>query len=95
MSDARFIIGEVARLSVRITDAANTLIDPASLVLLVKNPAGVLVTYIGTSIVKDAVGRYHADITLTQAGLWKWRWQTGGVVSVSEGSLLVKASLVV
>lgn len=77
MSDT-YIPGEVARISLTVTDVAGVVADPGALRLKVKPPAGALATYTygaGVEVVKDATGRYHADIQLPTAGLWAYRWE--------------------
>lgn len=96
MSSNDWIIGQTARLSVAITDAANAAADPGTLRLKAKTPAGVTTTYtygVGGEIVKDAVGAYHADIALAAAGRWIWRWETDAPnAGADEGELNVRKS---
>lgn len=98
MSD-NYIPGEVARISVTVLDAAGLAADPGALRLKVKPPAGALASYTyGSSaqIVKDATGRYHADIQLPTAGLWAYRWELDapnagaveGVITVSKSRVI-------
>lgn len=96
MSDL-LIIGQVARFSVAITDAAGAAADPGGLVLKVKSPAGSLATYAfgGAEIVRDGLGAYHADIALAESGQYRWRWEASAPnVGADQGFLQVAASLV-
>lgn len=98
MSD-NYIPGEVTRISVSVIGEAGVAADPGGLRLKIKPPTGAVATFafgVGTEIVKDAVGRYHADIQLTAAGMWAWRWEldapnTGAV----EGVITVLKSRVI
>jgi uncharacterized protein YfaS (alpha-2-macroglobulin family) len=94
-----FIPGESARISVAVTDAAGIAADPGALRLRVKPPSGVVATYtLGASvfIVKEAVGSYHADILLTSAGVWAWRWELDAPnAGAAEGVIPVLKSRVI
>ena len=98
MSDT-YIPGEVARLLLTATDAAGAVADPGALRLKVKPPTGALATYTfggGAEIVKDAVGRYHADVLLTAAGLWIYRWELDAPnAGACEGAITVQKSRVI
>ena len=91
-----WIIGQVARISVAITDAVDVAADPGGLTLKIKPPAGAVVSHAyGAGVVlKDATGAYHADITLDQAGQYRWRWEASAPnVGADQGFLHVEASL--
>lgn len=98
MSDT-YIPGEVARISLTVTDIAGVVADPGALRLKVKAPAGALATYTfgaGAEIVKDAVGRYHADILLPTGGLWVYRWELDAPnAGAVEGVIQVQKSRVI
>lgn len=96
MSDP-WIIGQVARLSVAVTDAAGAAADPGGLALKIKTPAGAITThaYGGGTVLKDATGAYHADIPLAESGQWRWRWEaTAPSAGADQGYLHVAESLV-
>lgn len=98
MSD-NYIPGEVTRISVTVMDSAGAAADPGALRLKVKPPAGAVTTYtFGSSaeIIKDAVGRYHADIQLTAAGVWAYRWELDAPnAGAVEGVITVQKSRVI
>lgn len=97
MSD-QWLIGQAARVSGTVTDAAGVAADPGGLALKVKAPNGTVTTYPygGGVVLKDAVGSYHADLILNQAGAWTWRWEaTAPNVGADEGTLQVRKSAVV
>lgn len=64
-------------------DVGTTPTDPVNVLLIVQDPVGIETTYTydGTTapIVKDSVGRYHADLKPPSGGLWLYKWVgTGG-----------------
>lgn len=82
-------VGDVRRVSAAIVNAAGTPTDPTTLVLKVRKPDDTVTTYtygVGIVIVKDGVGAYHADLTLDQAGRWKYDWIGTGTAAFAEGS---------
>lgn len=92
------MVGAVARLSVVIADINGAAGDPGALRLKIKSPAGVVTTYsyAAAQITRDGTGAYHADVTLTAAGTWAYRWETDppnggaveGVVDVLRSTVL-------
>ena len=99
MSDAFYIPGELARMSLTAKDATGVLADPGALRLKVKTPAGIVTTYTyGSSaeVIKDSTGRYHADIQLTAAGVWAYRWELDAPnAGAAEGAITVQKSRVI
>lgn len=94
-----YIPGEVARLTLAVTSVAGAAADPGALRLKVKPPSGTVATYTyggGAEIVRDTVGAYHADIQLTTAGLWAWRWELDTPnAGAAEGAVAVNKSRVI
>lgn len=94
-----FLVGDVARLPLRITDLDGAAVDPAALTLKQKPPAGLLITHsygAAAEIVKDGVGRYHADIPLTASGQWAYRWELAApAAGAAEGIINVQKSRVI
>jgi hypothetical protein len=91
-------IGDLARISGQFKDIAGTLIDPTTVRFKFTTPAGVVTTYIfGTDgqLVKDSVGNYHVDLSATEAGVWFYRWESGGTgQAAEEGQFSVTASAI-
>lgn len=57
--------------------------DPTAVFFRTLDPGGTITSYtfgVGIVIVQDAVGRFHANITLDQEGGWYYRWEGTGVV---------------
>ena len=95
MPDIVFIVGEVARLSLRVADLTGIAADPGTIVLKIKPGTDTVADYLYGSapeLVRDGAGLYHADIPLTAAGLWAYRWQlTTPNAGAAEGKILVSA----
>lgn len=86
-----WIVGEVARLTVTVTDTAGAATDPASVVLKIKSPSGVVSnqTYPG-AVVRSGVGVFMFDLLLTEKGKWLYRWETSApALGASQGDLTV------
>ena len=99
MSEAAYLVGQVARISLRVADIAGTIADPGGLVLRVKSGAGSVTAYTyGTAaeIVRDGLGTYHADIPLTASGQWAYRWEcVTPHAGAAEGVITVQKSRVI
>ncbi len=65
-------------------DGIDVNVDPdTSVVFIVRRPDDVETTYtygVDAAVVKDAVGIYHLDVSITMAGLWRVRCEGTGVV---------------
>ena len=69
--------------------------DPTTVTLSIKHPAGVVTdyTYAGSTVIKDAVGKYHKDIIIDNngEGFWHYRWiGTGTCTAAGEGQFYVR-----
>lgn len=99
MASETFIVGEVARLSIRATDLTGAAADPGSIMLKIKPGSAPVAAYTygaAPEVVRDGVGRYHADIPLTAAGLWAWRWELAApAAGAAEGIINVQKSRVI
>lgn len=50
-------------------------------------------TEIDASVVRDAEGLYHADVVVTQPGIWAYRWEVAGAQpAANEGGFRVEYS---
>lgn len=95
MSCEDYIVGQRPRFDFQIRDQ-HVLSDPATLSFAFEKPDGTVTTYIyGTDaeLVKDAIGKYHVEVTLDQSGQWLWRQESTGVVTASQGRFRVGAEL--
>lgn len=96
MSDS-WIVGQMVRLSVAVTDATGAAAAPGTLTLRVKSPSAVVTSYnvAGGGVVADGTGAFHADIALDEAGQYVWRWEAGapnagadeGIITVARSAL--------
>lgn len=93
---APFLLGDAARVSVRVAGPDGSHADPISLRLRTIDPAGIVTALRypdDAQIVRDALGQYHADVVLTLAGTWYWRWESGHPsIGVAEGRIDVQPS---
>jgi hypothetical protein len=74
---AEFIQGQVARISVTISDIAGAVGDPTALALLIQTPGGVVDRHT-SDIVKESTGKYHYDLPLVVKGSYRFRWESTG-----------------
>lgn len=80
-------VGQQVRFST-VFQVAGVDTDPTNIYFRIQTPSGVTTSYtfgVGVVIVQDAVGQYHADITLDEEGGWPYRWEgTGVVIAAAE-----------
>jgi hypothetical protein len=72
---------DLVRASATFADADGNAIDPGTVTLKVKAPAGTVTTLVyvtDVALVRDSQGAYHADINVTAAGSWWFRWEASG-----------------
>ncbi|GMV19480.1 MAG: hypothetical protein AMXMBFR56_77040 [Polyangiaceae bacterium] len=96
MSDEVFDIKDQVRIAHQFYNSSAQAADPTTVTLLLKTPAGVETSHVfgvDGNVVKTATGAYHYDLTLTEAGIYAWRWVgTGAVVCAEEGTIPVRRS---
>lgn len=86
---SNFIVGDVARISVAISDFNGDLGDPSSLAVIVRTPTNSIVD-LTADVVKDSIGNYHVDVSLDFAGSYGYRWRSlGSNQGAVEGSFFV------
>ena len=97
LAQHEYVIGARVAIEADIRVAA-AYTDPTTVRFKVRTPAGVVTTYeypTATQIVKEAVGMYRLEFTVTAAGTW---WVRLEVLGVAEGAqeipLIVTASMV-
>lgn len=85
-------VGTTKRITASFRNIAGTLANPTSVVLTVLAPDGTTTT---PTPVNDSAGVYHYDVTLDQAGVWRWGWDGDGTIDVaSQGDVYVARSAV-
>lgn len=90
--------GDVVRLSAVFRDAAGALADPTTVLLKYKparsNSAPTTLTYgVDVALVRDSLGTFHADVAVSQAGAWDYRWESTGTAQAAEaGRFLVRSN---
>lgn len=66
--------------------------NPTAAAVTVKSPSGVVTNPAAAS---DGAGSYHADVNVTEAGEWFYRFSgTGAAQAAAEGSFFVRKSRV-
>jgi len=89
-------IGVLVRCSAVFTDTTGAAIDPSAVKFKFKTPAGAITMYTyGTNVqlVKDGVGHYHVDISVTTNGDWLYRYEsTGSGQAAEESTFFVRDS---
>lgn len=77
--------GTLVRVSVTF-QVGGTDTDPTTVTFRHRKPDGTVTAWVyGTDsqVVKDAVGKYHADLALNQEGVWTYRWEGTGAAEVA------------
>jgi len=83
-----YATGITVRLSAEFDDGAGVPADPTTITLRVRAPSGELesYSYAQGEIAKDAAGKYHKDVAVTEGGHWHYRWEGAGAIeAVGEG----------
>jgi len=90
-------IGDGITLTETFTDVNGVLTDPSTITCAVKAPNGSTTTYTyaspATSITWVSTGVYALDLTLDEAGEYRYRWYGTGVVASDQGRINVRKSL--
>lgn len=85
---AHYDIGDLARLSAVFTDSTGAAIDPTLVKVVYHAPGAAsnttLVYGVDLAVVKDSVGHYHLDLSVTLAGRYDYRWYSTGTGQASE-----------
>jgi hypothetical protein len=89
-------VGDQAKVTGYFTDVSGALVDPATVTVKIKNPAGSVQTLVYNTdleVVRDSVGVYHVLIDLTSSGNWFYRFAGSGThIVANEGTLSVQIS---
>lgn len=83
------VVGDRPRLTYELRDPTTNALVDGTVACTVTAPD---TSTSSPAVVHDGVGLYHADVTVTMAGLWRWTFTaSGAVVDVTDGSLYVQA----
>lgn len=90
-----YVIGNKIRITGTITDLEGTAVDPTTLEIEVRDPAGKVTTYTygeDEEVVRDSTGVYYLDLLPNLPGPWRYYWLGEGENQVaSNGSFFVKS----
>ena len=95
MTNGHFEYGVTVKLQAACTNIGGGAIDPATATFRIKNPVGVLTTYVyGTDaeIVKSATGIYSMNINCQRGGDWCWEFITTGPDGARQRRFAVESS---
>ena len=88
--------GDLVRIASSFKDIAGVDKDPTTIIFRTKRPDASVqsLTYgIDLSIVRDAVGKYHYDLSLDQAGEYHYRVEaTGAVQAAGQNKLRARST---
>ena len=79
--------GDLVRFRAVFTDENDVTIDPSAVHLLTKDANGLTSTYVygvDSTITRDDVGTYHADVSVTVTGPFYIRWESTGTGQAAE-----------
>lgn len=89
-------VGDNIRSSVTFTDFNGAVADPTTVTFKYATPSGAVTTivYPAAGTTRDSLGVFHADVTISAAGSWWFRWNgTGAVVAATEEPVFVQVSV--
>ena len=90
-----YFFGELVRLTWTHQNSSGTYIDPTAVLLWVRHPDGSQVTFthgVGTTIIQDSTGHYHADVSADEIGTYSYRaFATGTGQSAIEAECNVRS----
>ncbi len=89
-------VGDTYYATVSVTDVDDQPTDPDTLTLQVREPDGTVTAYVygvDDLVVRDEEGEYHADVPLTEAGMWAIDWSTTGDAQLEGVQIAVSLAL--
>ena len=96
MATNTYDVGDLVRCSVVFEDVLGSELDPTCGIGQGQGAGGMITTYVygvGAEVVKDAVGTYHIDVSITEEGMWWFRWiATGTGQAAGERAFWVTVS---
>ena len=92
-----YVVGDLIRVYCMFV-VANAPTDPTTVTFRYKTPGGVVTSYVyltDAAVVKDSVGRYYVDVSVTSGGTWTVRWEsTGTAQGANQTTFTVDAATV-
>jgi hypothetical protein len=91
------LVGNVVQVYAKFKDKHNALIDPTTVSVKIRTPAGVDTTYtygVNPEVLKESTGVYYININTTgQTGTWFAKWtSTGTGQGVGQTNFTVEAT---
>lgn len=80
-----FDVGDLIR-SENAFSVSDTDTDPDAVKVLVKTPGGSVSEFVygsDTDVIKDSTGNFYIDISMTESGVWRTRWEGTGAVTAA------------
>lgn len=81
---------DLVRVKAAFTDDAGDPADPTTVTFRIRTPAGVESAYAfggpGGEVVRDGLGLYHVDVTVTESGRWHFRTEGSAPAQAAEES---------
>lgn len=85
-------IGDLVELSAAFTNLLGVATDPTAVTLAIRDPTGALVTPAPTPT-HGGTGAYTYNLSVTTAGVWRYRFAgTGAVVAAEEAKVFARSS---
>lgn len=88
--------GDLVHLTGTFRDINGTLQDPTAVTFKARSPSGAVTTLVygsDAAVVRASAGIYTVDLSLTEDGLWTYRWEsTGTGQAAAEGDLFAKSA---
>jgi hypothetical protein len=72
------LVGQTIRMHAGFRTEAGALVQPTGLVVTVKRPDNVVITWPAGQVILDADGRYSVDLTADVPGIWGVQWRCAG-----------------
>ena len=91
----QYNIGDLLRLQATFTNLSGTKVDPTTIVLKVKNPAGAITTYTyPTNITRSSTGVFYYDYAVLASGAHYFNWAGSGAFTAADENVFSVVSTV-
>lgn len=92
MAESVFDIGDRVKLTGTFTNAAGVLTNPTVVTCKVRTPSGTVTSHLDAA--NPSAGVFTKEIEVTEAGMWRFRFEgTGAVKAAEEGFFDVEESV--